>query len=230
MADYGICRAPDCGNPARNNPLRLCSKHEARMRRGGSLEPRKPKQSVPQLLGGRSIVGWWTILGEGEPYQRLTEDGRKHKDGPIRTARCRCVCGQERDIAIHTLKQGHSRQCGCLQSSFNEAVHLKHGEARREATTVEYRAWHKMRERCSNPKSKDWPNYGGRGISVCDRWLSSYESFLNDMGRRPPHHSIDRIDNDGNYEPSNCRWADHMTQARNRPSRKGIPRGLPTPR
>lgn len=96
-----------------------------------------------------------------------------------------------------------------------------HGETKhingKRVATPEYRAWQSLKNRCTNPNARDYPYYGGRGIKVCQRWLNSFENFLADMGRRPtPQHSLDRIDPDGDYEPSNCRWATKQEQARNR--------------
>lgn len=91
----------------------------------------------------------------------------------------------------------------------------KHGLSR----TLEYRSWQQMRLRCLNPRHKAYPNYGGRGISVCARWLESPINFYEDMGPKPtPLHELDRIDNDGNYEPGNCRWTSRSRNSRNRRS------------
>ncbi|UOF79264.1 homing endonuclease [Caudoviricetes sp.] len=94
--------------------------------------------------------------------------------------------------------------------------------------TREYRVWHDMRQRCNNPKNSRYEKYGARGISVCDRW-QDFSNFISDMGSRPgPEYSIDRINNDGNYEPSNCRWATRSVQQRNKGKTKidhKLPRG-----
>lgn len=94
------------------------------------------------------------------------------------------------------------------------AKHSKHGESPHAKRTTEYNSWRLMRQRCNDPKNKNFKHYGGRGIKVCSRW-DRYENFLADLGRKPAGHSLDRIDVNGNYEPANCRWADAITQRRN---------------
>lgn len=98
-----------------------------------------------------------------------------------------------------------------------------HGHARRGGRTPEYRAWIKMRERCMNPNDERYVHYGARGITVCEKWLNDFAAFFDDMGPKPgSNYSIDRIDNDGNYDPKNCRWADQTTQVRNRRNSRKI--------
>jgi hypothetical protein len=96
---------------------------------------------------------------------------------------------------------------------------FRHGHARRGATTRVYAVWSAMIQRCTNPNDKDFDRYGGRGITVCDRWLHSFEDFYADMGERPPGLTLDRRDNEGNYEPGNYRWATWLEQAHNRGGR-----------
>jgi len=91
-----------------------------------------------------------------------------------------------------------------------------HGNTRGGKETRTYRSWRSMMKRCYNKNTKDFSNYGGRGITVCERWRNSFESFLSDMGERPESKTLDRIDVNGNYEPSNCRWATHVEQSYNK--------------
>ncbi len=127
---------------------------------------------------------------------------------------CRCDCGTEAAVNGANLRNGSSESCGCSKESHLETVGAK--------PTTEYRAWVSMLTRCYNPNTKYWKHYGGRGIAVCERWRNNYENFLADMGRRPGRgYSIDRYpDNDGNYEPGNCRWATAKQQAANKRRRK----------
>ena len=142
---------------------------------------------------------------------------------------CECECGVRKSINGYSLLQGRSQSCGCLRRNILGARAFKHGESNGPSgRTAEYRCWAHMIKRCSNPKCKEWPRYGGRGIKVCDSW-KNYQNFLADMGRRPtPSHSLDRIDVDGNYEPGNVRWATHSEQAQNRrTSIKNLPGKFP---
>ena len=116
---------------------------------------------------------------------------------------CRCECGAVIVRTGNTLRF-RTRSCGCLMKDSIAQVNFSHGDT----GSSEYAAWARMKSRCYYEKDVRYEHYGGRGVTVCKRWLHSYESFLADMGRKPSkQHSLDRINNDANYSPSNCRWA-----------------------
>jgi hypothetical protein len=150
---------------------------------------------IIDLTGKR--FGRWLVLALHPGRSRFGEGARWH---------CRCDCGGERIVRGFSLRSGRSKSCGCF-SRFT----TRHGLSR----TRTYRVWQGIKQRCFNPQAKHYSYYGGRGITVCERWLI-FENFYADMGDPPPGLSLDRIDNNGNYEPGNCRWATAAEQLANR--------------
>ena len=156
----------------------------------------------------------------GQRFERLLVLGFSHADsGGNSKWVCLCDCGTEKVITVHSLTSGATRSCGCLQRETISKIRFIHGMSKGLRRHPLYSSWLTMKSRCRNQKVDSWKDYGGRGISVCDRW-DSFENFLADMGERPPGTSIDRVDNDGNYELQNCRWATPTEQAQNRGPRR----------
>ena len=153
----------------------------------------------------------------GVRFERLlaVSEGTRNKFNQ-RTVFCRCDCGVEKDVVRYVLLHGITRSCGCLQRELAALAKKSHGERVGGRESPEWSCWKQMRDRCHRPNHGRYAAWGGRGIVVCERWRESFSAFLEDMGRRPSaEHSIDRINNDGPYEKSNCRWATRKEQGRN---------------
>ena len=151
------------------------------------------------------------VMYETEPY--IQPSGQQK-----RAFICKCECGKELKVSLTHLKTNHTLSCGCYKYTFIKKTQFKekHGHTNNKGyRSKEYNSWKCMKNRCLYEKSKNYSYYGGRGIKVCDRWLNSFENFLQDMGNRPQGFTLDRIDPNGNYEPINCRWADSKTQRHN---------------
>ena len=159
------------------------------------------EKNKPKMIGRE--FGRWTVL-------------EKKIKGRRTYFKCQCECGTIKTVEAGSLRSGGSQSCGCLAKELK----TKHGMS----GNTTYNSWHHMLQRCNNKNNDSYKDYGGRGITVCRQW-AKFESFFEDMGLKPANHSIDRIDNNGNYEPSNCKWSSHKEQRANtRPASCGTHR------
>lgn len=157
--------------------------------------------------------GFWSIIefSKWAIYYNRT----KNKNAYFPLVKAKCVCGKIKDVRLDNIINGKSKNCGCIKEKYRKPT----GNYERA-----YRIWTAMKTRCYNKNSINYCNYGARGIIMCDMWLGKkgFINFFNDMGEPPKNYSIDRIDNNGNYKPTNCRWADRLTQNSNTRSNRYI--------
>ena len=164
-------------------------------------------------------------LAPGMIFERLTVIADLGVLGGRRRSLCRCICGKQKTIADRHLRAGESRSCGCLQHDRR----ARHGNTRYGEWSSEYITWRGIIQRCEDPRSAAFAAYGGRGITLCERWRNSFQNFLEDVGRRPnPSMQLGRIDNNGGYTPENVRWETPKQNGRNKRSTRYITVGSET--
>jgi hypothetical protein len=156
------------------------------------------------------VYGRWVIVSIG--------NFRCYSKGWIKYVNCRCICGNEKEVELNSLKRGKSTSCGCYNSEIASKTGTTHGflVGLKGKHSSDYEIWIKMKGRCFNSNDSSYQNYGGRGITVCDSWINSFENFITDLGKRPNrNYSLERIDSDKSYYPENCKWILKSQQSRN---------------
>lgn len=151
--------------------------------------------------------GLWEITN----YKKIKKEGDYYLS-------CKCKCGTERDVRIKNLKSGMSKSCGCVSRKKTSNRNFKHGLR----YTKTWRIWQAMKNRCYNKNVMQYKNYGGRGIKVCNKWKEDFIEFYKDVGEAPKRKTLDRINNNGNYEPGNVKWSTPKQQCRNKTNNKKI--------
>lgn len=158
----------------------------------------------------------------GDVFARLTVVQRATRQGYLL---CSCSCGNQKDVRSDHLRRGLVQSCGCLhreRASARASNMHKANVTHNKSNSAAYASWLAMKQRCTNPNSKFYSYYGGRGITICSSWLNSFENFYADMGDPPSGHTIDRIDNEKGYDPTNCRWAPRIVQLNNRRTNRRV--------
>lgn len=151
----------------------------------------------------------------GRRFGRLIVLGRASNRSGHRQWDCRCDCGRLKQIRGMHLLNSRSQSCGCYSAELAKVRETTHGEAR-GTRSREYRAWRAAKARCFNTKHRRYKDWGGRGVTMCERWRDSFQAFLEDMGRCPPGMVLDRQENDDDYKPGNCRWTTPIVSNQNR--------------